>query len=174
MLACPLMARRYNPAMSERILGVDPGTKILGYGIVEAGNGAIAAGEYGVVKASSKAEIGERLHTIHKGLTEVLARTSPDVLALETAYQGINPRTAIRMGEARGMVLLAAAEAGVPVVEYEAPKAKKAVTGNGRATKEQVATMVARILHLDEPPQSTDAADGLALAICHAHRRQIP
>ena len=150
------------------VLGVDPGTAVTGFGVVAsapARTGRLI--ECGVLRTRPRDDLALRLRTIHEGLTELLARHRPDVVAVEGVFYGPNVRTTIVLGHARGVVLLAAAQAGVPVLEYSPAMIKKAVVGRGAALKPQVGFMVARLLLLKEPPRPADAADGVAVALTH-------
>jgi crossover junction endodeoxyribonuclease RuvC len=150
------------------ILGIDPGTAAVGYGVVER-TGGLRALDAGCRTTSPDAGLPARLLTIHATLLELIDLYQPDVLAVERVFFSRNAQTAFAVGQARGVVLLAAAERGVPLVEATPSAVKIAVTGAGRADKMQVATMVARILGLDEPPTPDDAADALAVAVWAAH-----
>ena len=147
------------------VLGIDPGTAITGYGIVDSNNGAARLIECGVVRTSPRAPLASRLHDIFVGVTELIERHHPDALAVEDVFYARNVRTTVVLGHARGVVLLAGARAGVPVHEYAPALVKKTVVGRGAATKEQVQFMVARLLRLKSPPQPADAADGVACAL---------
>jgi crossover junction endodeoxyribonuclease RuvC len=150
------------------VLGVDPGTQITGYGVVaEAGDSRLTLIECGAIRPSAGRPLPERLREIFEGVAGVIERTRPDVLCVEGVFYGRNVRTTVVLGHARGAVLLAAALRGVPVAEYPATEVKNTVVGTGRAGKEQVAFMVQRHLCLSEPPSPADAADGVALALCH-------
>lgn len=155
------------------ILGIDPGTLIAGYGVVE--TAAIAGRaprllEYGEIVMSGKAPLASRLHTFHKALAAVIARTHPDSCAIESAFSHKNIRSAMIIGHARGVALLAAAQCGIPVTEYSPREVKKAVTGSGAASKEQVQFMITSVLKLTRTSKSFDASDALAVALCHYHR----
>jgi crossover junction endodeoxyribonuclease RuvC len=153
------------------VLGVDPGTAITGYGVVaREGGGAVSLRECGVVRTASRAPLPERLRDIYEGICEVISRTHPDVVAVEGVFYGKNARTAVVLGHARGAILLAAALQQLEVVEYPPAEIKSAVVGNGRATKDQVGFMVRRLLSLREAPRPSDAADGVAVALCHCFR----
>ena len=153
-----------------RVLGIDPGTRICGYGVVDSRPGKLQTVDYGVVRAKDKTPLYKRLHIIHLGLTEIFGRWRPQVAAVEGIFHGINARTAIKIGEGRGIALAAGAAAEVEVVEYSPRTVKKSVTGTGSAHKSQVQEMVRLQLELPELPEPDDAADALALAICHCHR----
>ncbi len=153
-----------------RVIGIDPGTRICGYGVVDHTPGVMKAVTYGVIRAQEKKSLSDRLHIIHSGLTEIFALYKPDTAAVEGAFHGVNARTAIKIGEGRGVALLAGAAAGVEVMEYSPRTVKKSVTGTGAAHKSQVQQMVKLHLGLPDLPEPDDAADALALAICHCHR----
>ena len=150
------------------ILGIDPGTAITGFGVVAsmpARTGRLV--ECGVLRTRTADDLPARLRHIYEGLTELLERHRPDVVAVEGVFYGSNARTTVVLGHARGVVLLAAAQAGIPVEEYSPAMIKKAVVGRGAALKPQVGYMVARLLQLREPPSPADAADGVAVALTH-------
>lgn len=153
-----------------RVLGIDPGTRITGWGLVEKRGNGIVWIAHGVVRAKPSLAIPERLRQIYEGLEQVVATHSPQWAAVEEAFYGKNVRAAIKIGEARGVALLCAARAGVQIAEYSPAVIKKAVVGSGRAHKSQVQEMVRVILGLAEPPAPEDASDALAMAICHCHR----
>lgn len=148
------------------VLGIDPGLSATGYGLVE-GPTAPRALLAGVIRTNADVDTSDRLLELHVGLTDMIAEASPDVVALETVFTNRNLQTAISVGRASGVALLAAAQADVPVYEYVPTVIKSAVTGDGSATKSQVQEMVARLLKLAEPPRPADAADALAIALCH-------
>ena len=149
-------------------LGVDPGTAILGYGVV-AGTDEPVGVAYGVLRTPSDAPMPARLRTLYEGIGALIAQHRPDVLAVESLLFGRNVTTAIAVGQARGVVLLAAAQADIPVAEYKPAQVKDAVVGYGKATKPQMQEMVRLLLGLPTVPQPDDAADALAVAICHVH-----
>ena len=152
-----------------RILGIDPGTQICGYGVIETRGQDVRTLDFGVARSNSDS-LPARLKVIYDGLTEIIGRYNPDVVAVEGVFFQKNVRTAIKIGEGRGVARLAAAARGIEVVEYAPAEVKKAVTGNGNASKPQVQQMVRAILGLRELPSPEDAADALAIAICHFHR----
>lgn len=150
-------------------LGIDPGTARLGYGVIdEEADGQPRAVAFGVVTTESVAEMPSRLVTLFDAVSELLVTHRPDVLAVEQLFFARNVTTAIAVGQARGIVLLAAARAGVPVVEYSPSEVKHAVAGYGKAGKTQMQEMVRIILGLETVPEPDDAADALAVALCHA------
>ncbi len=151
------------------ILGLDPGLATTGYGLVEGEHGDIRAITYGVITTPAGTPIGERLAQLHRGVTELLERYQPEAAAVEELFFATNARTAIMVGEGRGVILLALAQAGVSVAEYTPLQIKQAVTGYGLADKVQVQQMVQLLLSLESPPRPDDAADALAVAICHYH-----
>jgi crossover junction endodeoxyribonuclease RuvC len=158
-----------------RILGIDPGTQVAGYGLLEMDGARVRALCYGVVRASAPGvrALPERLQRVYRGIAHVLATWRPDALAIEEAFVWKNARSALAIGEGRAVAILAACEAGVPIHEYAPSLVKKAVTGRGRATKPQVQAMVTTLLALDRPPEPADAADALAVAFCHVHRARF-
>jgi crossover junction endodeoxyribonuclease RuvC len=155
---------------TTRVLGIDPGLNITGYGVLEIGRGAPRLCEAGVVRGKTRGSLTTRLLEIHRGVAEVIAATAPSVMALEQLYSHYQrPRTAILMGHARGVICLAAAEAGIPVVHYAATQVKRILTGAGRAGKAQVQRAIQRELHLTAVPEPPDVADALAIALCHCY-----
>jgi crossover junction endodeoxyribonuclease RuvC len=157
------------------VLGVDPGTAVTGYGVVaRSGDGAVSLLECGVIRTQPRAPLPERLRDIYEGISEIVSRACPSVLAVESVFYAKNVRTSVVLGHARGVVLLAAALAGLDVAEYPPAEVKNAVVGAGAATKEQVGYMVQRLLRLKEPPRPHDAADGVAVALCHCFRGYGP
>jgi crossover junction endodeoxyribonuclease RuvC len=154
--------------VTRRVLGIDPGTAVTGYGVVEAVPGRPGRlVECGVVRPPARAGLPERLVALHDGLREVIALHRPDVVAIEGIFYGRNVRTSLVMSHARGVLLLAAAEAGLPIAEFAPALVKKAVVGRGRATKAQVGFMVQQLLRLQRPPRPADAADGVAIALAY-------
>jgi crossover junction endodeoxyribonuclease RuvC len=152
-----------------RILGVDPGLQITGYGLIEAEGAVVRLLEGGVVRPDTALSLERRLLVLYEGITAVLKEFQPDAVVVEELYAKYeHPRTAILMGHARGTVLLAAASQGIAYCGYEASLVKKSLTGTGRATKTQVARMVCHLLNLAELPSPEDVTDALALALCHA------
>jgi crossover junction endodeoxyribonuclease RuvC len=148
------------------VLGIDPGLSTTGYGLVE-GTHPPRAVRAGVLRTDKDLPMPQRLAELHSGLTQVIADTSPDVVAIETVFANRNLQTAMSVGRASGVALLVAAEARLSVYEYVPTVIKAAVTGDGSANKDQVQEMVARLLRLAEPPRPADAADALAIALCH-------
>jgi crossover junction endodeoxyribonuclease RuvC len=151
-----------------RILGIDPGSTATGYGIVERRDGRICHVAHGTLRPTRSDPLPARLATLHRTIGEVIALHRPDFVAVERIFVSASPRSALVLGEARGVVLAAAAAAGLTVCEYAAREIKQAVVGTGVAEKRQVQLMVRRLLDLDRVPAS-DAADALAAAICRAH-----
>ncbi|MBA3778924.1 MAG: crossover junction endodeoxyribonuclease RuvC [Chloroflexi bacterium] len=150
-------------------LGVDPGTAITGYGVVERTGSHLRAIDYGTVETPSAHELPQRLLAIHQAMTEIIQAHSPELVAVERLFFNRNVQTAFAVGQARGAVLLTAAQHGLPVYEYGPHEVKMAVTGYGRAAKDQVQRMVQVVLGLAVLPRPDDAADALAVAICLAH-----
>lgn len=153
---------------AEVILGIDPGTAVTGYGVVaRKGGGAVTLLECGVVRTSAGQPLPVRIREIYLEIESLIERFKPAVVAVEDVFQGKNVRSALTLGHARGAVLLAAALREITVAEYTPREIKKAVVGNGGATKGQVAFMVQKQLRLASPPKPADAADGVAAALCH-------
>jgi crossover junction endodeoxyribonuclease RuvC len=150
-----------------KTFGIDPGSRRTGYGCVERIGSRQRLVICGSLSGPAKGAFSDKLKAIHEGLAALLAQYRPDCVAIEGIFHAQNARTALRLGEARGVALLAASEAGVPVVEYAPAAIKRAVVGYGRAEKHQVQHMIKWLLALDEPPTPHDAADALAVAICH-------
>jgi len=150
-----------------KVLGIDPGSSVTGYGLVSGSRGDLRLHECGVIRADGADELPRRLLGIHRGLGEVLERLDPDRVVVEGVFVGKNARTAATLGHARGAILLTAALRELEVVEYPPAEIKKTVVGTGSASKEQVAYMVQKHLGLRDPPTPSDAADGCAAAICH-------
>ena len=151
-----------------KVLGVDPGTAVLGYGVVESVPGQHPRLlECGTLTTTARDPLPARLRVIHEGITALLSRHAPDAVAVESAFYAKNVRTTVVLSHARGVILLAAEQAGVPLAEYSPAQVKKSVVGRGGALKPQVAYMVAQLLRLRTPPAPADAADGVALALTH-------
>jgi len=157
-----------------RVVGIDPGLGCAGYGVVEGGE-RIALVEAGVISTRERDATPDRLRRLHDDVAALLREVRPEAVAVEQLYSHYaHPRTAILMGHARGVILLAAAECGVPVTSYAATMIKKSLTGNGRASKEQVQRMVQATLGLSEPPEPHDVSDALAAALCHLNAAAKP
>ncbi len=152
-------------------MGIDPGTRVVGYGVVDLVGNQMRPVTHGVIRADMTKDYGARLRSIHDGLAQVIAQHRPDQVAIEEAFYGKNAASALRMGEGRGVAILAAALHDCPLFQYTPAEVKKAVVGNGRAHKEQIQEMVRLLLGLPELPEPEDAADALAVAICHCNRR---
>lgn len=155
-------------------MGIDPGTSCVGYGVIDKKGSDLQVVDFGTIRTKSGAPLPERLKTIFEQLSSIISKYSPETFAIENVFVGKGPRSSIKIGEGRGVILLCAAMSGGPIAEYTATNVKMAVVGNGHASKEQVQKMVGVILGLDEPPKAEDAADALAIAICHCHRSKIP
>ncbi len=158
------------PAPTVRILGIDPGLRVTGFGVIEKNGASLSYIASGCVK-SGDADLADRLKTILAGLREIIGEHRPQQVALEKVFVNVNPASTLALGQARGTAICAAVDAGLPVSEYTALQVKQAVVGNGHAKKVQVQEMVKRLLGLAGAP-SADAADALACAICHAHGGQ--
>jgi crossover junction endodeoxyribonuclease RuvC len=154
-----------------RVIGVDPGLTRAGYAVVEQVSGRLRSVEYGTIRGSGA--VSDQLAALRIRLADAISAHRPDEMAVERLFFTRNQRTAMRVSQASGVAMLAAAEAGIPVVEYGPLQVKQAVVGVGSATKDQVSFMVRRILSLTERPDTADAADALALAICHLHSYRL-
>ncbi|NGX50310.1 MAG: Crossover junction endodeoxyribonuclease RuvC [Chlamydiae bacterium] len=155
------------------ILGIDPGTRITGYGIIETDFHALIPLDYGCIRPPPKLPLNERYCLIHEGIEHLLDTFPIDVVAIESQFFSRNPQSAMKLGMAKGVAILAATKRKIPVHEYAPTKAKLAVTGSGRASKEQVQRMVQTLLQLASLPTPEDAADALSLAICHANTQKV-
>jgi crossover junction endodeoxyribonuclease RuvC len=154
-----------------RILGIDPGLQVTGFGVIDQQGGRLAYVASGRVR-SGRGALDARLKTLLDGLNQVIAEHAPEVAVVEKVFVNVNPQATLALGQARGAAVCAAVLAGLPVAEYTALQVKQAVVGNGQAKKDQVQHMVKRLLALAGDP-STDAADALACAICHAHGARL-
>ena len=159
-----------------RVFGIDCGTEITGYGVVESQDTAresnLVMQAMGAIRLKKSLTTAERLEQVFRELSSEIARWSPDTVAIEEVFYSVNAKSALKLGQVRGVALLAAATQGLPVAEYAPLKIKSSVVGYGLAKKEQVQFMVARLLNLTEVPEPADAADALAIAICHIHTAQ--
>lgn len=156
-----------------RVLGVDPGTSVTGYGVIETGNGTSGMGrliECGVIRFAGRSPLPRRLHELHEHITDLITRHRPGALALENVFYHKNVHTTLVLGHARGVILLAAQQAGIDIAEYPPATVKKTVAGAGGATKKRIGGMVARLLRLKDVPKPADAADGVAVALTHILR----
>lgn len=156
-----------------KILGIDPGTATTGFGIVTKENGKLTAIDYGVVSTAKELNMSNRLLIIFQDIEELIAKHNPDIVAVEQLFFARNVTTAITVGQARGVVLLAAQKADLKLVEYTPLQVKQSVTGYGQATKRQVQSMVQKILKLKVLPKPDDAADALAIAICASSQTHV-
>jgi crossover junction endodeoxyribonuclease RuvC len=154
-----------------KIFGIDPGSDRTGYGCVDTDGRRHRIVAFGAISAPPRAAFPDKLLAIHRRLAALLAETRPDCIAIESIFHAANVRSALKLGHARGVAMLAAGETGLPIAEYTPAEIKRAVVGYGRAEKHQVQQMVKLILGLDRAPAPHDAADALAIAICHAHSR---
>lgn len=159
-----------------RVFGIDCGTEITGFGVVETSDTgrqpALICRAYGGIRLSKTRPLQERLAQVYGELTAELERWQPEVVAIEEVFYSVNAKSALKLGQVRGVALLAAAMQSLPLAEYAPLKIKSSVVGYGLAKKEQVQFMVARLLNLDKLPEPADAADALAIAICHIHTAQ--
>jgi crossover junction endodeoxyribonuclease RuvC len=160
----------------RRILGIDPGLHITGYGVLEAGPMLPVVCEAGVIRpGTAKTDMASRVLAIYDGVIEVIEQFAPEAVAVEQLYAHYkHPRTAILMGHARGVIFLAAAQHHIPVVSYNATRIKKTISGSGRASKEQMQRTIQRELGLSKVPDPPDVADALAVALCHYYSQKLP
>ncbi len=157
-----------------RVLGIDPGLNTTGYGVVEFAHRQVRLVEAGVVRGRTKGSLTARVREIYEGVADVMTTLKPEALALEKLYAHYDrPTTAILMGHARGVIVLAAAQAGVEVHDYASTQVKKTLTGNGRAPKGQMQLAVQRELRLAKLPEPPDVADALAIALCHVWTQRV-
>lgn len=152
-----------------RILGIDPGLAIVGFGVLEYQGSRFRTLGYGSVQTPAGMPTEQRLAEIYRGIGELIDTYKPDCMSIEEIFFNTNQTTGIRVSEARGVILLCAAQKGLNIFEYTPLQVKQAVVGYGRAEKKQVISMVTMLLGLEKPPKPDDTADALALAICHAH-----
>ena len=155
------------------VLGIDPGTAITGYGLVREEGAGLTLVDYGVITTAAGQPLAERLQTIYQGLSDVAREHQPQEAAVEELFFSRNARTALSVGHARGVTLLALADAGLAIHEYKPLEIKQAITGYGGAGKQQVQEMVRLLLNLDHVPQPDDAADAVAVAVCHIHSARM-
>ena len=153
-----------------RVLGIDCGSEYTGYGVVEElPDGRLISHAAGAIKLKAGSPMATRLQKIFSGLTAIIAEHRPEMVAIEDVFYAVNVKTALKLGQVRGVAMLAASSSGLQVAEYSPLSIKSAVVGYGRADKFQVQQMVTRLLNLAAPPEPTDASDALAIAICHIH-----
>jgi crossover junction endodeoxyribonuclease RuvC len=169
---------RSPPVPGSRILGIDPGLQVTGYAVLETRSGTAFVCEAGVIRSAEgrqATDMAQRVRHLYDGIVEVLEQYKPSVVVVEQLFAHYeHPRTAILMAHARGVLFLAAAQQGLPVVSYNATRIKKTITGNGRAGKEQVQRTIQRELGLARLPEPPDVADALAAALCHYHTVKLP
>ncbi len=155
-----------------RVIGIDPGLSITGIGILDENENKIGLCHYGTIKAPAREPLEARLDYIFNNAMELIRKYQPDELAVEDSFYGKNAKTAILLGQARGVLMLAGAQSKIPCFEYAPRKVKQSVVGNGAATKEQVQYMVKSILKMPTLPKPLDASDALAIGICHLHQKR--
>ena len=156
-----------------KIIGIDPGLIQTGYGIINVNNNQISLIDYGIIKPPPKDSLAYRLLNIFNDVCEIISNYNLQIFAIEEVFYGKNVKSAMRLGQARGASMVAAALKGIPVYEYSARKVKQSITGNGNAHKTQVQFMVKAKLNMDHNPEPIDAADALAIALCHDHQFRI-
>ena len=152
-----------------RVLGIDPGSETLGWGVVEGSGLKYSLVDYGTVKSSPRQAFSKRLLNVYQGVIEIFERFKPDVLSIEEAFYAVNVGVALKLGQVRGVMLLLAEQRGVEIAEYSPRLIKQTVVGYGNAEKHQVQEMVRLLLRMKTAPTPHDAADALAIAICHFH-----
>jgi len=156
-----------------RVLGIDCGSRITGYGVVDTNGADCTLVRCGIIRSRTSDPLAVRLKEIHAGIIEIIRELGPDVAAFESLFYSNNVQSALKLGHVRGVSLVAAAEANLPVFEYSPAEVKSAVTGYGRAEKPQVQQMVRALLKLESTPEPLDASDALAVAICHVHTNRF-
>jgi len=154
-------------------LGVDPGLVQTGFGIINIKNKESILIDYGIIKPSTKDSLSLRLFTIFKDICHIISDYNPNIFAIEDIFYGKNVKSAMRLGQARGAAMVAAASKEIPIYEYSAKKVKQSLTGNGNANKQQVQFMVKANLNMRQMPEPIDASDALAVAICHYHQVKL-
>ena len=169
------MMENGKPKDSEKIIiGVDPGTQVMGYGVISIKNAQIELVQYGVIKLNKYTTHQLKLKKIFERITQLVEEYLPDEMAIEDPFYGKNAQSMLKLGRAQGVAMAAALARGVPIVEYSPKKVKQSVTGNGNATKEQVAYMLENILKMELSREFLDATDGIAIAICHHYHANSP
>jgi crossover junction endodeoxyribonuclease RuvC len=156
-----------------RVIGIDPGTAITGWGVVEGEGDDLVSVAYGVITTAAGTPLPERLQTIYRELGQIVDQWQPETSAIEELFFSKNAKTALAVGHGRGAAMLALANAKLPIVEYKPLEVKQAITGHGGADKQQMQHMVKLLLSLDDIPRPDDAADALAVAICHLHSARL-
>jgi crossover junction endodeoxyribonuclease RuvC len=156
-----------------KVFGIDPGSARTGYGCVQSDGSRHRLIACGAITIPASRSFPEKLKVIHAGLAELLSLHRPDIVAIENVFHAVNARSALKLGHARGVAMLTAVEAGVPIFEYTPAEVKQSVVGYGRAEKGQVQSMVQLLLGLSDPPTPFDASDALAIAMCHLHRMNL-
>ncbi len=156
-----------------RVLGIDPGTVTMGYGVIDSNGDEVALVQYGALQVKERSPIGERLSFLYNGLMEIMARFKPDAVAIEQPFVAANAKSALAIGRAQAIAILAAANNKIPGYEYTPAQIKQQVANYGASSKEQIQEMVKLQLGLDEVPQPNDAADALAVALCHLQEMHL-
>jgi crossover junction endodeoxyribonuclease RuvC len=159
-------------AAIQRVIGVDPGLNITGFGILDYKGGDVRVVAYGTIKPPAKESLPNRLEYLNSHMTELIEKFEPHAMAIEDTFFSQNVKSALLLGQARGVLLLAAASRGIPSVDYAPRKVKQSVVGNGAADKKQVQYMVQQILKMDKPPKSLDVSDALAIGLCYINQNK--
>ena len=157
-----------------RVMGIDPGSNCTGYGIIESNDNGLSPIHWGDVRTGSKEAFPLRLKIIYNELVQIIREYTPDAVAVEDLFFAVNAKSALKLGQTRGVILLAGANENIPIAEYTPLEVKQSVVGYGRADKKQVQSMVCRLLNIETPPNPLDASDALAIAICHSHTAGSP
>lgn len=156
------------------ILGIDPGTRITGYGLIRTHGPSFETIDYGCIRPPATAELPVRYHVLFESVEALLQKYQPDAISIETQYVNKNPQSTMKLAMARAVVLILSAKYTIPIFEYTPSRAKKAISGSGSSDKRKVQVMIQHLLRLPKLPTPEDAADALALAICHANTQRIP
>lgn len=156
-----------------RVLGIDPGSEILGWGMIESSGSKYSLVDFGTVRSNAQESFPRRLLQAHSGVEKIVEELRPDVISIEDGFFSVNVRSAMKLGQVRGVVLLLAESRGIEIAEYAPRLVKQTVTGHGNAAKPQVAEMIRILLKLKTAPKPYDAADALAVAVCHVHHAKM-
>lgn len=173
-LSCIMIKMQQTEATEKVIIGVDPGTQIMGYGVISVKGQQITLVQYGVIHLSKYTTHELKLKKIFERITQLITEYLPDEMAIEDPFYGKNPQSMLKLGRAQGVAMAAALARDIPIVEYSPKKVKQSVTGSGNASKEQVAYMLEKILKMDLSKEFMDATDGIAIAICHHYHANSP
>ena len=173
-LSCTMIKMQQTDATEKVIIGVDPGTQVMGYGVISVKGQHITLVQYGVIHLSKYTTHELKLKKIFERITQLIEEYLPDEMAIEDPFYGKNPQSMLKLGRAQGVAMAAALARDIPIVEYSPKKVKQSVTGSGSASKEQVAYMLEKILNMELSREFMDATDGIAIAICHQYHANSP